>query len=80
MLSALVMQAASMPSYSSVVVSPGSGSFMSTAAVLQRSTSAVAPQHSSQQWTPALPYQLCDAYSMLMHDLRRVVGQRDAVA
>ena len=52
----------------------------STAAVLQRSASAVAPQHSSQQWTLAEPDQLCNVYSMLMHGVCRVVGQSEAVA
>ena len=51
----------------------------STAAVLQRSTSAVAPQHSSQPCTAAKPDQPRDVYSMLMHGCGRVVSQSEAV-
>ena len=79
MLSVLVVQVASMPSYSSVMANPGSGSFMEHCGGATAHASAVAPQHSSQQCTPAQPYELCDGYSMLMHGICRVVGQSEAV-
>ena len=80
MLSVLVVQVASMPSYSSVMANPGSGSFMEHCGGATAHARAVAPQHSSQQCTPAQPCDLCDVYSMLMHGLCRVVGQSEAVA
>ena len=80
MLSVLVVQVASMPSYSSVMANPGSGSFMEHCGGATAHASAVAPQHSSQQCTPAQPYELCDIYSMLTHGRGRVVGESEAVA